>query len=215
MPENAVSGLPAQSLPGAAAPLLLALAENWASRSIAPATITTSAAKRQRGAVGHTPATSARSSSEKRGPGHALETLNSLRLLSNLETEKRKLLQIVLFGHSRNSTANWRSRRSRQLFLQRIAFHYRLSGLSRQGRSATTWRTACGWPATGGDERVLLRRCVSSAQASWGTPRLLNILAHKSCSPCLAKAPRRTGGARPVAAADTEDPARRLVVKWA
>lgn len=57
-----------------------------------------------------------------------LETLEALRLISNLETEKRKLLQIVLFA-SRNST-KLRRPAIRQL-LQRIAFHYRLAGIGR------------------------------------------------------------------------------------
>ena len=50
-----------------------------------------------------------------------LETLESLRLLSNLETEKRKLLQIVLFGQP-ELDRKLAEPSVRQL-LQRIAFH--------------------------------------------------------------------------------------------
>ena len=59
-----------------------------------------------------------------------LETLESLRLLSNLETEKRKLLQIIHFGQP-ELDGKLAEPAVRQL-LQRIAFNYRLSGLSRQ-----------------------------------------------------------------------------------
>ncbi|MDO9191627.1 MAG: AAA family ATPase, partial [Undibacterium sp.] len=51
-----------------------------------------------------------------------LETLEALRLLSNLETEKRKLLQIVLFGQPELDRKLARNE-IRQL-TQRISFHY-------------------------------------------------------------------------------------------
>lgn len=58
-----------------------------------------------------------------------IETLEALRLLSNFETEKRKLLQIVLFGQPELDEKLHRPE-VRQL-LQRIAFHYRLGGLKK------------------------------------------------------------------------------------
>jgi len=58
-----------------------------------------------------------------------LETLEALRLISNLETEKRKLLHIVLFGQPELDDRLKRPE-ARQL-LQRIAFHYRLGGINR------------------------------------------------------------------------------------
>ena len=56
-----------------------------------------------------------------------IQTLEILRLLSNLETEKRKLMQIVLFGQPEldQTLANPAIRQ----LLQRIAFSYRLTGL--------------------------------------------------------------------------------------
>jgi len=106
-----------------------------------------------------------------------LETLESLRLLSNLETEKRKLLQIILFGQP-ELDRKLAEPSVRQL-LQRIAFHYRLSGLDRQevdNYLAHRLRVA-GYRGEGvfGPRAV---RCLQ--RASRGTPRLLNILAHKS-----------------------------------
>ena len=106
-----------------------------------------------------------------------LETLESLRLLSNLETEKRKLLQIILFGQP-ELDGKLAEPAVRQL-LQRIAFNYRLSGLSRQeveNYLAHRLRVA-GYRG----ERVFGPRAVRCLhRASRGTPRLLNILAHKS-----------------------------------
>lgn len=106
-----------------------------------------------------------------------IETLESLRLLSNLETEKRKLLQIILFGQP-ELDRKLAEPSVRQL-LQRIAFHYRLRGLDRQEVAnylAHRLRVA-GYRGEGvfGPRAV---RCLH--RASRGTPRLLNILAHKS-----------------------------------
>jgi len=106
-----------------------------------------------------------------------LETLESLRLLSNLETEKRKLLQIVLFGQP-ELDRKLAEPSVRQL-LQRIAFHYRLHGLSREEVAkylAHRLRVA-GYRG----EDVFGARAVRCLhRASRGTPRLLNILAHKA-----------------------------------
>lgn len=106
-----------------------------------------------------------------------LETLESLRLLSNLETEKRKLLQIVLFGQP-ELDRKLAEPSVRQL-LQRIAFHYRIGGLARDEVAnylAHRLRVA-GYRGENvfGSGAV---RCLH--KASRGTPRLLNILAHKS-----------------------------------
>ncbi|MDO8347510.1 MAG: AAA family ATPase [Rugosibacter sp.] len=106
-----------------------------------------------------------------------LESLEALRLLSNLETEKRKLVQVVLFGQPEldEKLANPAVRQLRQ----RIVFHYRMPGLRPDETAhylAHRLRVA-GY--RGGDlfapatARVLWR-------LSAGTPRLLNILAHKS-----------------------------------
>lgn len=106
-----------------------------------------------------------------------LETLESLRLLSNLETEKRKLLQIILFGQP-ELDRKLAEPSVRQL-LQRIAFHYRLQGLDRQEVSnylAHRLRVA-GYRGEGVFGERALR---GLHRASRGTPRLLNILAHKS-----------------------------------
>ena len=106
-----------------------------------------------------------------------IATLEALRLLSNLETEKRKLLQIVLFGQP-ELDEKLQLPEVRQL-LQRIAFHYRLGSLQKgelERYLAHRLRVA-GFRGeslfTPAAVRVLHR-------ASRGTPRLINILAHKA-----------------------------------
>ena len=106
-----------------------------------------------------------------------VETLEALRLLSNLETEKRKLLQIVLFGQPELDEKLHRPE-LRQL-LQRIAFHYRLGGLKKgeiENYVAHRLRVA-GYRGDGLFTPAALRVLY---RASGGTPRLINILAHKS-----------------------------------
>jgi len=106
-----------------------------------------------------------------------VETLEALRLISNLETEKRKLVQIVLFGQPELDQRLQRPE-ARQL-LQRIAFHYRLGGMNKdeiENYVAHRLRVA-GYRGEGLFSRAALRGLY---RASGGTPRLVNILAHKS-----------------------------------
>lgn len=106
-----------------------------------------------------------------------LETLESLRLLSNLETEKRKLLQIVLFGQP-ELDIKLAEPSVRQL-RQRIAFQYALPALA-QGELASYLAhrlRVAGYRGEGVFGKRALR-CLY--RASRGTPRLINILAHKS-----------------------------------
>ena len=106
-----------------------------------------------------------------------VETLEALRLLSNLETEKRKLLQIVLFGQP-ELDAKLSRPEVRQL-QQRIAFHYRLGGLkkSETGQYVSHRLRVAGYLGEGLFTPAAVR---ALHQASGGTPRLINILAHKS-----------------------------------
>ena len=106
-----------------------------------------------------------------------LDTLETLRLLSNLETEKRKLLQIVLFGQP-ELDEKLRRPEVRQL-QQRIAFHYRLGGLKKAeiGHYIAHRLNVAGYRGDGLFSSAALRGIY---RASGGTPRLVNILAHKS-----------------------------------
>lgn len=106
-----------------------------------------------------------------------METLEALRLLSNLETEKRKLLQIVLFGQPELDVKLGRQE-ARQL-LQRIAFHYQLRGVAKSEIAdyvAHRLRVA-GYRGDGLFTPSALR---ALHRSSGGVPRLINILAHKS-----------------------------------
>ncbi|HEX6708451.1 MAG TPA: AAA family ATPase [Albitalea sp.] len=105
------------------------------------------------------------------------ESLETLRLLSNLETEKRKLLQVVLFGQpeldARLARAELRQLR------QRISFHDRLGVLSREElRLYLDHRLrVAGWRGA----ELFSRGAVATLhRASGGTPRLVNIVAHKA-----------------------------------
>ena len=107
----------------------------------------------------------------------SLETLEALRLLTNVETEKMKLLQVVLFGQP-ELDAKLASAAVRQL-RQRIIFEHRLQGLGRDevGAYVTHRLVVAGYSGAAlvsdGALSVLHR-------ASRGVPRLVNILLHKA-----------------------------------
>ncbi len=106
-----------------------------------------------------------------------LESLEALRLLSNLETEKRKLLHVVLFGQP-ELNQKLADPAVRQL-LQRIAFHYHLPSLPPHELACYVEHRLkvsgyCGAQLfTAGAMRRLVKY-------SKGIPRLVNILANKS-----------------------------------
>jgi MSHA biogenesis protein MshM len=106
-----------------------------------------------------------------------LETLESLRLLSNLETEKRKLFQVVLFGQPElDKRLEHESVRQLQ---QRITFQYHLSPLS---RSELEYYISHRLRIAGymGDRLFNSAALDALYRASRGVPRLINVLAHKS-----------------------------------
>lgn len=106
-----------------------------------------------------------------------VESLEALRLLTNLETQKRKLLQIVLFGQPELNT-NLQLTSIRQL-AQRITFQYHLGPLKRDDLEyyiAHRLRIA-GFKGARLFTPAAIRRLYS---ASGGIPRLVNILAHKA-----------------------------------
>ncbi|MBR7800069.1 ExeA family protein [Undibacterium fentianense] len=106
-----------------------------------------------------------------------IETLEAIRLLSNLETEKRKLLQIVLFGQPELDRRLAREE-IRQL-AQRISFHYRLRPLN---WDETHFYIQHRLRVAGYSELRLFTRFAVAALwfASHGVPRVLNILASKA-----------------------------------
>lgn len=104
-------------------------------------------------------------------------SLESLRLLSNLETQKRKLLQWVMFGQP-ELDEKLAQEGLRQL-RQRIAFHYRIQPL---GRTEVAAYVAHRLKVAGllGQNPFSPAALKALAQASGGIPRLVNILGHKT-----------------------------------
>lgn len=105
------------------------------------------------------------------------ESLEALRLFTNLETESRKLLQVVLFGQPELD-----ERLKRQAFRQlrqRITFSYSLRPLTWDETDAyIRYRLAVAGYAGQALFGPKLTRKI--AEASRGIPRLINILAHKA-----------------------------------
>lgn len=104
-------------------------------------------------------------------------TLESLRLLSNLETEKRKLLQIFLFGQP-ELDEKLAAQSARQL-LQRITFHHDIPPLPRHEiQSYLDHRMqVAGYR---GESAFMPAAARLIYRYSGGTPRLINIIAHKA-----------------------------------
>ena len=106
-----------------------------------------------------------------------LDTLEALRLMTNLETEKRKLLQVVLFGQP-ELDRKLASESVRQL-RQRITFQHDMQMLEEDevGAYFTHRMRTAGYAGpellSGGARRALF-------DASRGVPRLVNILSHKA-----------------------------------
>jgi MSHA biogenesis protein MshM len=141
-----------------------------------------------------------------------LETLESLRLLTNLETEKRKLLQVVLFGQP-ELDRRLMQESVRQL-TQRIAFQYQLGAL--RGEELDYYLEHRLRVAGHRGSRVFGPAAASVlARHSNGVPRLVNILAHKSMLLAYGEGAQQV---RPrhvrMAAADTPAAAAAGIPRW-
>ena len=104
------------------------------------------------------------------------ETLEALRLISNLETASKKLMQVVLFGQP-ELDVRLQQENLRQL-RQRITFSYQLRPLLMNETASylehrLTVSGYRGAPLFSSKALKLLH------QASGGIPRLINVLAHK------------------------------------
>jgi MSHA biogenesis protein MshM len=113
-----------------------------------------------------------------------VESLEALRLLTNLETQKRKLLQIVLFGQP-ELDHKLQLDSIRQL-AQRITFHYHLAPL---GRDDIDYYIAHRLRVAGFDgARLFTSGAIARLyKTSGGVPRLVNILAHKALMLCFGE----------------------------
>lgn len=105
------------------------------------------------------------------------ETIEALRLLSNLETESEKLLQIVLFGQPELDTVL--SKKNLRQLKQRITFQHTLKPLQRKDIEQYISHRMILAGYKGG--RLFDAKAVSLlCRASKGIPRLVNILCHKA-----------------------------------
>lgn len=105
------------------------------------------------------------------------ETLEALRLLTNLETERSRLLQVVMFAQP-ELEQRLAQHRMRQL-RQRITFHHRLAPLDRNAiADYLDFRVIrAGYSGEPLFESAAVRALV---RGSRGIPRLVNVLAHKA-----------------------------------
>ncbi len=138
------------------------------------------------------------------------ETLEALRLLTNLETEKRKLLQVVLFGQPEldERLGHVAVRQLRQ----RITFQYRLAALNAEEVDhylAHRLRVA-GYRGSRLFAPAAVRRM---HRVSRGVPRLINIVAHKALLLAFGEGMQQVQPHHVrIAAADT--PAAAPVMRW-
>ncbi|MBQ4799464.1 AAA family ATPase [Pseudoalteromonas sp. MMG006] len=106
----------------------------------------------------------------------SLETLEALRLFTNLETESEKLIQVVLFGQPEldEKLANNKVRQLRQ----RISFSYKLRSMT---AAEVIYYINHRLQVAGFNQPPLFSNNMGLkiARASRGIPRLVNILCHK------------------------------------
>ncbi|HEX5338353.1 MAG TPA: AAA family ATPase, partial [Gallionella sp.] len=141
-----------------------------------------------------------------------LESLEVLRLLTNMETEKRKLLQVVLFGQP-ELNEHLRHYSIRQL-RQRISFQYNLQGLRRDelDRYLRHRLSIAGFSG----ETLFDKGAVGKLhRITGGTPRLVNIVAHKAMMLAYGGGRQQVSAAHIRAAAADTPEVRRDWLPWA
>ena len=133
----------------------------------------------------------------------SIETLEALRLITNLETEKQKLLQIVLFGQSELDEL-LHNKAIRQL-RQRITYSYALKSLSEKNVSDYIQHRLR--VAGMGNLTIFSRWAIKALHYySRGIPRLINILANKAMLAAYGRGLTSIGIKQIyLAAQDTED----------
>ncbi|WP_158771964.1 ExeA family protein [Paraglaciecola sp. L1A13] len=106
-----------------------------------------------------------------------IESIEALRLITNLETESRKLLQVVLFGQPELDD-KLALPELRQL-KQRVTFSYALK-LMNADQVFQYVRHRMSVAGYRGDDIFSSRACKLLFKASKGTPRIVNVLCHKA-----------------------------------
>ncbi|PIW59988.1 AAA family ATPase [Shewanella sp. CG12_big_fil_rev_8_21_14_0_65_47_15] len=140
------------------------------------------------------------------------DSLEALRLFTNLETESRKLLQVVLFGQPELD-----DRLKRQAFRQlrqRITFSYNLRPLTWDEVDAYI-RHRLAIAGRAGEPLFNAKLARRIAYASRGIPRLINILAHKSLLLSFGEGATKVQASHVRGAIlDTEDASRDAFKAW-
>ena len=111
------------------------------------------------------------------------ELLEQLRLLTNLETNEKKLLQIILLGQP--ELAEKLNRKELRQFNQRITARYHLTGLSEpESRNYITYRLSIA----GCNEALFSKPATKKIfHESEGIPRLINLLCDRALLGCYSE----------------------------
>ncbi|RBP20561.1 MSHA biogenesis protein MshM [Marinobacter pelagius] len=140
-------------------------------------------------------------------------TIEALRLLTNLETESRKLLQVVLFGQPELDVML--SKESLRQLRQRITFQYRLCALDRQSVSQYL-RHRLAQAGYNGGELFAPAALKLITRSSGGIPRLVNVLAHKAMLAAWGQGARQVNRSHVLNAIRDTESARQpgLLARW-
>jgi general secretion pathway protein A len=138
------------------------------------------------------------------------EALEQVRLLTNLETAKEKLLQMVLLGQP--ELRQLLQRRDLRQLAQRITARYHLAPLGRE----ETFEYVRHRIKVAGGQRNPFRRSALAAlyRRSGGVPRLINIIADRALAGAYARETEKVGSALVNAAADEVQPSEERVRRY-
>ncbi len=117
-----------------------------------------------------------------------VQTLEAIRLLTNLETEYRKLIHVVLFGQP-ELDEKLNTKEIRQL-KQRITFSYSLGPIDYEGMVEYIKHRLLV-AGSDGSIHFLPKALKLLYKGSGGYPRLINILAHKALMLCFGQGTRK------------------------
>ncbi|WP_150914375.1 ExeA family protein [Marinobacter halotolerans] len=141
------------------------------------------------------------------------ETIEALRLLTNLETESIRLLQVVLFGQP--ELDELLKRDSLRQLKQRITFQYHLAPLDKV-LVAQYLRHRLAQAGYNGGDLFSSSALKLITRSSGGIPRLVNIIAHKALLAAWGKGDRQVDRAHVMLAIRDTDSARMpgLFARW-
>ncbi len=137
------------------------------------------------------------------------DSLEALRLLTNIETEKTKLLQVVLFAQPELNERL--SHRSVRQLRQRIVFSYDLKPIDKKGMEVYIQHRlrVSGYMGITLFQDKALKKLYN---ASKGIPRLINILSHKALLVAYGKGNRTVESSYvDIAINDTEETNKQLI----